>query len=158
MNERGFAGDAKEAEVSRTAEEIRRDIAQRGEDISQTVDRIGERIKEKFDWRRYVSQSPYWALGAAAGLGYLASGMFKTRTTPVERFMDSISEKARDSLGGVLAGAAAPGLIKAALLAVATRAAAGWLKNAGATAVTSHGAGSQSQTGEGLSNSPRVEY
>ncbi len=157
MVARGFPCDTKEEDVERTSEEIRQDIVKSEENISQTVDQIGERIKEKLDWRRYVEESPYWALGAAAGLGYLASGMFKTRATPVERIMYSIAEKARDSLGGVLVGAAGPGLIKLTLLGVATKAAAGWLKNATATGVTSCGAGLRSQTGDGSTISPRVD-
>lgn len=155
MVERGFLSNTKEADVERTTEEIRQDIAKSEQNISQTVDQISERIKEKLEWRRYVKESPYWALGAAAGLGYLASGMFKKRTTPVERIMDSIADRARDSLGGVVAGAAGPGLIKMILLGVATKAAAGWLKNATATAVTSSGAEARTETGNGSPISPK---
>jgi len=104
-----------------------------------------------------VKDSPYWALGAAVGLGYLVSGMFKTRTTPVERIMDFIAGKACDSLGGVFARAAGPGLIKVTLLGVATKAAASWIKNATATAVASGGAGPRPQTGGGSTISPRAE-
>jgi ElaB/YqjD/DUF883 family membrane-anchored ribosome-binding protein len=157
MAERGFLSDTKEADVERSTEEIRQDIAKGEENISQTVGQIGERIKEKLDWRRYVKDSPYWALGAAAGLGYLVSGMFKTRTTPVERIMDSIAGKARDSLGGVFAGAAGPGLIKVTLLGVATKAAANWIKNAASTEVVDGAAGARPQTGGGSTISPRAE-
>lgn len=144
----------KEAGVERTTEVIRQDIAKREENISQTVDQIGERIKEKLDWRGYVKESPYLALGAAVGLGYIASGMFRTRATPVERMMDSFAEKARDSLGGVLVGAAGPGLIKLTLLGIATKAAAGWLKNAAAPVAANRGDEPRSQSGDG-SISPR---
>jgi ElaB/YqjD/DUF883 family membrane-anchored ribosome-binding protein len=157
MVDREVQSDTQVADVERTTEEIRQDIAKREENIFQTVDQISERIKDKLDWRRYVTESPYWALGAAAGLGYLASGIFKPRTTPVERIMNSIAEKARDSLGGVLVGTAGPGLIKVALLSIATKAAAGWLKNATATVVTSSGAGPQPQTGDGSTISPRAD-
>ena len=70
MAERGFLSDTKEADVERSTEEIRQDIAKGEENISQTVEQIGERIKEKLDWRGYVRDSPYWALGVAAGLGW----------------------------------------------------------------------------------------
>ena len=120
MVETAFLRNTKEADIERSTEEIRHDIAKEKENISQTVEQIGERLKEKLDWRGYVKDSPYWALGAAVGLGYLASGMFKTRTTPLERIMDSIAEKAGDSLGGMFARAAGPGLIKVTLLGVAT--------------------------------------
>ena len=157
MAERGFLSDTKEADVERSTEEIRQDIAKGEENISQTVEQIGERIKEKLDWRRYVKDSPYWALGAAAGLGYLVSGMFKTRTTPVERIMDSIAGKARDSLGGVFAGAAGPGVIKVTLLGIATKAAAGWIKKATATAGASGAAGPRPQAGGGSTINPRID-
>jgi len=157
MAERGFLSDTKEADVERSTEEIRQDIAKGEENISQTVGQIGERIKEKLDWRGYVRDSPYWTLGAAAGLGYLVSGMFKTRTTPVERIMGSIAEEVHDSLGALRAAAAGPGLIKVTLLGIATKAAASWIKNATATAVASSGAGPRPQTGGGSTISPRAE-
>ena len=158
MAERDNLTHTKEADVERSTENIRQDIAKGEEEISQTVEQIGERIKEKLDWRGYVKDSPYWALGAAAGLGYLASRAFiPPRTTPMERVMDSIAEKVRDSLGGVLAGAAGPGLIKVTLLGIATKAAVGWLKNAASTAVESGGGGPRPQTARGSTSSPRVE-
>ena len=157
MAEREYPSNTREADVERSSEDIRQDIAKGEENISQTVEQIGERIKEKLDWRGYVKDSPYWALGAAAGLGYLASGMFLKRTTPMERIMDSIAEEVRDSLGGLLAGAAGPGLIKVTLLGIATKAATSWIKNATSTAVASRGAGPRPQTGRGSTISPRVD-
>ena len=103
MAEREYLSNTRGADVERSTEDIRQDITKEEQNLSQTVEQIGERIKEKLDWRAYVKDSPYWALGAAAGLGYLASGMFITRTTPMERIMGSIAEEVRDSLGGVLA-------------------------------------------------------
>ena len=137
MAEREHLSNTREADVERSTEDIRQDIAKGEENISQTVEKIDERIQEKLDWRGYVKDSPYWALGAAAGLGYLASRMFITRTTPMERIMGSIAEEVRDSLGGLLAGAAGPGLVKVALLGVVTKAAVGWVKNATSTAEAS---------------------
>jgi hypothetical protein len=119
-----------------------------------TVHQIGERIKEKLDWREYVKDSPYLAIGVAADLGYVGSRVLITRTTPVERIMDSIAGEVRGSLGGLIAG---PGLIKVTLLGIATKAAASWIKNATATAVASGGAGPRSQTGGGSTISPRAE-
>lgn len=130
MAEREYLSNTRQADVERSTEDIRQDIAKGEVNISRTVEKIEDRIKEKLDWRGYVKDSPYWALGAAAGLGYLASGMFITRTTPMERIMGSIAEEVRDSFGGVLARAAGPGLITVVLLGVATKAAAGWIKKA----------------------------
>ena len=157
MAEREYLSNTREADVERSTEDIRQDIAKGEENISQTVEQIDERIQEKLDWREYVKDSPYWALGAAAGLGYLASRMFITRTTPMERIMGSIAEEVRDSLGGLLAGAAGPGLIKVTLLGIATKAAASWIKNATSTAVASGGAGPRPQTGRGSTISPKVD-
>jgi ElaB/YqjD/DUF883 family membrane-anchored ribosome-binding protein len=156
MDEREHLGEEKEAGVERSSEDIRQDIAREKENVSQTVEQIGERIKEKMDWRGYVRDSPYWAIGAAAGLGYLASGMFKKRTTPMERMMGSIDKKVRDSLVGLLVGAAGPGLIKVTLLGIATKAAAGWIKSAGSTGEARGGAGPRPQTERGSPISPRV--
>ena len=69
-----------EKDVARTTREIRQDVAIRAENISRTVEKIGERFTEKLDWRAYVKDSPYWALGTAVGLGYLASGMLPGRS------------------------------------------------------------------------------
>ena len=156
MAERGFLSDTRDANAERSSEEIRQDIAKGEENLSQTVEQIGERIKEKLDWRGYVKDSPYWALGAAAGLGYLASGMFLRRTIPMERIMGSIAEEVRDSLGGLRTGAAGPGLIKVTLLGIATKAAASWIKNATSTSVASGSAVPRPQTGRGSTISPRV--
>jgi ElaB/YqjD/DUF883 family membrane-anchored ribosome-binding protein len=157
MTEKEYLSNTKEPDVERSSENIRQDIAKGKENISQTVEQIGGRIKEKLDWRGYVKDSPYWALGAAAGLGYLASRMFSARTTPVERIMHSIAEEVRDSLGGLPAGAAGPGLIKVALIGIATKAAASWIKNATSTAVASGGAVPRPQTGRDSAVSPRVD-
>ncbi len=140
MAEREYLSNTREGGVERSTEDIHQDIAKKEENISQAVEQIGERIKEKLDWRGYVKDLPYWALGAAAGLGYLASGMFITRTTPMERIMGSIAEEVRDTLGDLRAGAAGPGLIKVALLSIATKAAVSWMKNATSTDVASGGA------------------
>lgn len=157
MAEREYLSNTGEADVERSTEDIRQDIAKGEEDISQTVEQIGERIKEKLDWRGYVKDSPYWALGAAAGLGYLASGMFRKRATPMDQIMASISKKVREPLAGMLAGTTGPGLIKMTLLGIATKAVASWLKNAASTAVASGGAGTPPQTGHGSAVSPKVD-
>jgi hypothetical protein len=157
MTEREHPGNTKEADIERSTEDIRQDIAKEKEDISKTVEQIGERINEKLDWRGYVKGSPYWALGAAVGLGYLASRMAIRRTTPMERIMDSIAEEVRDSLGGLLARAAGPSLVKVTLLGIATKAAASWMKNATSTATASGGARPRPQKRRVSTISPRVD-
>jgi len=145
MAAREYPNNTKEADVERSTKDIRRDIAAKEENISKTVDQIGERINEKLDWREYVKSYPYWAMGAAAGLGYLASRMFLTRSTPMERIMNSIAGEVRNSLGGPLVRAAGSGLIKMTLMGIATRAAAGWIKNATSTDAANGCAGPQPQ-------------
>jgi hypothetical protein len=157
MTGREYPNNIRQADVERSTDDIRQDIAKEKENISQAVDQIGERIKEKMDWRGYVKDSPYWALGAAAGLGYLASRMFIRRATPMERIMRPIAQEVRDSLGGLLAGAAGSGLIKVTLMGIATKAAASWIKSATSTVVSSGGTVARPQTGLGSTVSPRVD-
>jgi ElaB/YqjD/DUF883 family membrane-anchored ribosome-binding protein len=156
MAEREYLSNRREADVERSTEDIRQDIAKGGENISQTVEQIGERIKEKLDWRGYVKDYPYWALGVSAGLGYLASGMFPTRTPPMKRIMGSIAEEVRESLGGLRVGDAGPGLVKVTLLGIATKAAAGWIKNATSTGVASRGVAPRPQTARGSTVNQRA--
>ena len=70
MAERKHLSNTREADVERSSDDIRRDVAKGEENISQTAEKIDERIQEKLEWRGYVKDSPYWALGAASGLGY----------------------------------------------------------------------------------------
>ena len=151
--------NTREADVERSTEDIRQDIAKKEEHISRTVEQIRERITEKVDWRGYVKSSPYWALGAAAGLGYLVSGMFRTRTstTPTDPIMGSIAEAGRDSIDDVRAEAAGPRLIKMILLGIAANTFSGWMKNATSTAVAGDGAVPRPQTGRGSIFSPRAD-
>ncbi len=83
-----------DATPERSAEEIRQDIADKRESLSKTVDRLGERIHQTLDWREYISDHPYAALGIAAGLGFLMWGIFRPRPTSRERIMDALAEGA----------------------------------------------------------------
>ena len=117
-------------EKVRSAEDIRQDIAREEENLSRTAHQIGDRIKEKLDWKETVKDSPYWALGIAAGVGFFASGVLRRRTTPMERIMSSIAEEIRGSLGGLQMSAAAPKVAGVTLLGFGTKLAAGWISNA----------------------------
>lgn len=83
-----------DATPERSAEEIRQDIADKRESLSKTVDRLGERIHQTLDWREYIGDHPYAALGIAAGLGFLMWGIFRPRPTSRERIMDALAESA----------------------------------------------------------------
>jgi ElaB/YqjD/DUF883 family membrane-anchored ribosome-binding protein len=82
------------ATPERSAEEIRRDIAAKRESLSKAVNRLDERIHQTLDWREYINDHPYAALGIAAGLGFLMWGIFRPRPTSRERIMDALAESA----------------------------------------------------------------
>lgn len=157
MDGKGYSGNARAADSARDSEDIRQDIAKGKLSISQTVDQIGERIEEKLDWREYVKNSPYRALGVAAGLGYLASRVLTPRTTSMERIMRPIAQEIRNSLGGMILKSTGPGLIKVTLIGIATKAAVGWARNATSTNTANAGAGPQPQTGRDSTVSPSVD-
>src|SRR4030095_14733825 len=87
----------------RCSEEIRQDIFERRESLSNTIDQLGSRTQEKLDWREQVAQHPYLAMSAAAGLGLLLSGIFKPSPAPVKRII-------RDSFIGLF-NKTPPGMI-----------------------------------------------
>lgn len=83
-----------DATPERSAEEIRHDIADKRESLSKTVDRLGERIHQTLDWREYIGDHPYAALGIAAGLGFLIWGIFRPHPTSGERILEALAESA----------------------------------------------------------------
>ena len=147
MAERVHSSYEKAAVVERSSEDIRQNIAKEKESISRKADQIGERIKENLDWREYAKDSPYLAIGIAAGLGYIGSRVLIQRTTPMERIADSIAGEVRGSLVGLIAG---PGLIKLTLLGIAAR----WIKNAASSEVADAVAGPRPRTGHGSTVRP----
>ncbi len=98
---------------SRSAEEIRNDIELKTQMISETVNRLNERLHEKVDWRSYVRRHPFLALGVAASLGFFVSGKLVSPASPVERIADAI-----DHLSG---RPKEDSLIKLVLYGVATK-------------------------------------
>jgi ElaB/YqjD/DUF883 family membrane-anchored ribosome-binding protein len=123
--------------ADRSAEEIRQDIAAKRETITETVDRLGEKIHETLDWREYIAQYPYVALGVAAGLGFLISGIFRRNPSPSERMVDAladsvedITDRLRGSLGDVIPKKYGPGrTVKAAITGAVATAATNYVKN-----------------------------
>jgi len=94
MDERNDINGAETLE--RNSEEIRQDISEKRESLSKTIDQLGNRMHETLDWREQVAQHPYVVLGAAAGIGFLLSGLFKTSPSPGERIMDAVSDTVED--------------------------------------------------------------
>ncbi|MGH9766495.1 MAG: hypothetical protein ACREAB_03595 [Blastocatellia bacterium] len=127
-----------EGATERSADEIRQDIAARRESISETVDRLSDRFQRTFDWRTYVSDYPLAALGVAAGLGFLASRIFKPRPTPGERMKDALAhgfedmaDRFRHRLGDFAPHKSRSGLgttVKAAATGVLTKALTDYLR------------------------------
>jgi hypothetical protein len=105
----------------RSVKDIRQDIATEGENLSRVVTKIDERIKENLNWHTYMQNSPYWMLGAAVGCGFLAARLFKPQMTPTQRVIESLAREIPRSLGSLLGKTAGPGVIKLALLGVATK-------------------------------------
>jgi len=116
---------------------IRQDIAAKRESISETVDKLGDRIQETLDWREYIAEYPAVALGLAAGAGFLVAGIFKRHSSPQERIMDAVAELTEDMtnrVGGVMAGVIQKKLIsgrtvKAAATAMIAKAVVDIVKN-----------------------------
>jgi ElaB/YqjD/DUF883 family membrane-anchored ribosome-binding protein len=121
----------------RSAEEIRKDIASRRESITETVDQLSDRFEQKLDWRTHVSDHPLAALGVAAGIGFLASGLLKRRRSSKQRVtnalanaIEDLSDRFRYQLDGL--GLKRPGLkstIKTAAAGAIARAATAYLRN-----------------------------
>ena len=121
---------------TRSAEAIRQDIAAKRDTISETVDKLGDRIHETLDWREYIADYPVVAIGVAAGIGFLVSGIFKHNPTPQERIMDAVAELTEDLTdrvssvaGSVVKKKMISGkTVKAALTATVTKAALDFAK------------------------------
>ena len=120
----------------RSAREIRQDIAAKRETISETVDKLGERIHQTLDWREYIAKYPAVALGVAAGVGFLVAGIFKRKPTPQQRIMDAIADiteditdRVSDVAGDVIKRKMMSGrTVKAAVTAMVTKAALDFAK------------------------------
>jgi ElaB/YqjD/DUF883 family membrane-anchored ribosome-binding protein len=109
-------------DVERSSAEIKADIATDIDNISAKAGDLSERIEEKLDWREHVKESPFWALGAAAGLGFLASGMVVGRRGPLEQILKTAV--------GSLSGGGGRSLIQMALFDIAARVGVGLIKKA----------------------------
>jgi ElaB/YqjD/DUF883 family membrane-anchored ribosome-binding protein len=137
MAERTYlAARAEEAAIERSSEEIRHDIAERREHITEAVDKLSDRVHETLDWRSYVVEHPVTAIGLAAGVGFLISGIFKSRPTPRDRILDAVAESVEDITGRIrssldmlpVKALGSKRTIKAAITALATKAAADYAK------------------------------
>lgn len=121
----------------RTPEEIRQEIFNHREAISNTINRLDDRIQEVIDWRTYVADHPYIALGVAASVGCMVVNFFRPKPSPQERIMEALADgfedvcdQARNRFGNVLEMAAPRrgSALQAALLGFAAKAATNYLR------------------------------
>jgi hypothetical protein len=125
----------------RSSIDIRNDIAARRESITQTVDRLGDKIHEVFDWRGYVRRYPYATVGMAVGTGFLVSRIFKKKPSPMDRLVEAVSDRAqqlaedlRKSATRLIMKNVAPGLFRGTLYGIAGKALMQYLQNRAAHA------------------------
>jgi len=89
----------KTGERDRSIDEIKQNIEQTRNEITDTVDQLGERLKETMDWRSYVSEYPLVAVGGAALLGfYLTRKLLKPRRSTMEELVENLIRTGRDAL------------------------------------------------------------
>jgi len=83
----------------RSIEEIRNNIEQTRSEITNTVDKLGERLKETVDWRSYVTEYPLIAVGGAALVGfYLTRKLLTPKRSPTEELLQSLIRAGRDAI------------------------------------------------------------
>lgn len=61
------------ADGERSIEEIRQNIEQVRGEITNTVDQLGDKLRSTFDWKHYIGEYPFVAVGGAAFLGFLVA-------------------------------------------------------------------------------------
>jgi hypothetical protein len=127
-----------EASDTRSADDIRQDIAARRDSITETVDHLSDRFHRTFDWRTYVATYPLVAVGVVAGAGFLLAGMFKRRATPTERMVEALADTLNDVTDrfraqldnvGLQRSSAWSRTVKAAATGAATKAITDYLRN-----------------------------
>jgi ElaB/YqjD/DUF883 family membrane-anchored ribosome-binding protein len=84
---------------SERIDEIRQNIEQTRNEITDTVDQLGEKLKETVDWKSYVSDHPFVAVGGAALVGFFLTRMLiKPRRSPTEELLENLIRTGRDAL------------------------------------------------------------
>ena len=86
-------------EGDRTTQAIRRDIAARRDSITDTVDELSDRVHAALDWRTYVAEHPFLAVGLTAGLTCTMLTLIKRRPSPQDRIMDALADGVEDLAG-----------------------------------------------------------
>ena len=100
--------------TDRSVETIRRDIAARRDSISDTVDELSDRVQAALDWRTYIAEHPFIAVGVTAGLACTVAALVKRSRSPQDRMMDALAESVEDLAGRFRDGLGALPLVKRA--------------------------------------------
>lgn len=100
--------------LERSAETIRRDIAARRDSISDTVDELSDRVQAALDWRTYIAEHPFIAVGVTAGLACTAAALIKRHQSPQDRMVDALAETVEDLAGRFRDGMGTLPLVKRA--------------------------------------------
>jgi hypothetical protein len=83
----------------RKIEELRQNIVQTRQEISETVDQLGEKFKASVDWRSYIGQYPLVAVGGVALLGfYLTRKLLVPKRSTTDELLQNLVRAARDGL------------------------------------------------------------
>ena len=85
--------------LDRSAEAIRKDIAARRDSIAETVDELSDRVQAALDWRTYVAEHPFVAVGVTAGLACTVTALIKRRQSPQDRIAEALAEGVEDLAG-----------------------------------------------------------
>lgn len=125
----------------RSSNDIRNDIAAKRDSITQTVGQIGEKIHQTLDWKGYVARYPYAAVGLAVGTGLVIGGLLRRRTSPTQRIVDALVDKAeelgdglRESARRLIVKTAAPHLFRGTVYGLAGKALMQYLQHRAAHA------------------------
>ncbi|MEO6726230.1 MAG: hypothetical protein ABIU20_08915 [Blastocatellia bacterium] len=125
-----------EETIERSSEDLRQEIKDKKEAIAETLNRLDQRVHRAIDWRAQVGDHPYLALGLAVSVGCLFSGIFNSTSSPRERIMDALAEgveditdQVRNSVNSQFSRPSKGNALKAAALALATKAATTYLSN-----------------------------
>src|SRR5437867_9550987 len=95
----GTTGSAARTEGERSIEKIRKDIEQTRSEITDTVNLHVEKIKQTVDWRAYISEYPFVAVGGAALVGFfLARKFLGPKHSATDELLKSLIRTAQDAI------------------------------------------------------------
>jgi ElaB/YqjD/DUF883 family membrane-anchored ribosome-binding protein len=83
----------------RSIDEIRQNIEHKRSEITDTVDQLSEKFKETFDWKKYVGEYPFVALGGATVIGFfVARKLVGKKRSDTDELIRSVIRLGADAL------------------------------------------------------------